>query len=131
LRAAKKPVPGYGHPQHTEGDPRAIRLLALARKRGVAADNVAILEAVEKLIPDIYGRKLPINVSGAIPAVILDSGFPLGALKGIPILARTASLIAHLHEEASRSIGFILAGNAAAAITYDGLPLGQPATPAA
>jgi citrate synthase len=120
MRAAKKPVPGYGHSQHRDGDPRALRLLELANRRKVAGIHVAVLEEVEKLIPDIYGRQLPINVSGAIPAVMLDAGFPAGALKGIPILARTASLIAHLHEEASRSIGFILAGNAAEAIAYDG-----------
>lgn len=125
MRAAKKPIPGYGHSQHTQGDPRAIRLLALARARNVAGSNIAILEEVEKLIPGIYGRTLPINVSGAIPAVILDAGFPVGALKGIPILARTASLIAHLHEEASRPIGFILAGHAAEAITYDGPALSK------
>ncbi|GAA4342048.1 citryl-CoA lyase [Pigmentiphaga soli] len=126
MRAARLPVPGYGHSQHREGDPRAIRLLALARERGVAGAHVALLERIEPLIPGIYGRELPINVSGAIPAVMLDAGFPLAALKGIPILARTASLIAHLCEEAERPIGFILAGHAAEAIGYDGPPLGGP-----
>jgi citrate synthase len=45
------------------------------------------------------------------------------ALKGIPILARTASLIAHLCEEVERPIGFIMAGAGAEAIAYDGSPL--------
>lgn len=120
LRAGKQPVPGYGHPQHSSADPRASRLLDLARSRKVAGDHIAMLEQVEKLIPEIYQRELPINVSGAIPAVMLDVGFPLGALKGIPILARTGGLIAHLFEEMNRSIGFVLAGHAAEAITYDG-----------
>jgi citrate synthase len=85
-----------------------------------------MLVAVAKLIPEIYGRALPINVSGAIPAVMLDVGFPLAALKGIPILARTAGLIGHLHEELQRPIGFILSRHAAEAITYDG-PVAQAA----
>jgi citrate synthase len=51
---------------------------------------------------------------------MLDVGFPLAALKGISLLARTASLIAHLNEESERPIGFILYGEAAAAIDYDG-----------
>jgi citrate synthase len=123
LRARKAPVPGYGHPQHKEGDPRALKLIALAREEGVAGHFVDLVEKVGSLLPETYGRSLPLNVSGAIPAVMLDAGFPVGALKGIPILARTASLIAHLHEEASRSIGFILAGNAAEGIAYDGKPL--------
>lgn len=124
MRAGRKPVPGYGHPQHSEGDPRALKLLSIARERGVAGPHVAMLEEVAGLIPEAYGRSLPINVSGAIPAVMLDAGFPLGALKGIPILARTASLIAHLHEEMQRPIGFALSGAAAEAVTYDGRPLG-------
>ena len=123
LRAGRKPVPGYGHSQHKEGDPRALRLLELARSEGIAGRHCALLEEVGSILPEIYSRPLPINVSGAIPAVMLDAGFPIGGLKGIPILARTASLIAHLCEEAERPIGFIMAGAGAEAITYDGSPL--------
>lgn len=125
LRAARKTVPGFGHPQHSEGDPRALKLLALARKQGVAGRFVDMIEEMAVLVPEIYGRKLPINVSGAIPAVMLDAGFPVGALKGIPILARTASLIAHLHEEASNPIGFVLSGHAVGGVTYDGPEIGH------
>lgn len=127
LREARKPVPGFGHPQHRDGDPRAIRLLSLAHERKVAGTYVSLIEEMATLVPEIWGRKLPLNVSGAIPAVMLDASFPLAALKGIPILARTASLIAHLNEEMSRSIGFILAGSAAEAIAYDGPHLGEAA----
>lgn len=120
LRAAKRPVPGYGHPHHSSGDPRSERLLGLATSRKIVGDHITMLVAVEKMIPEIYGRALPINVSGAIPAVMLDVGFPLAALKGIPILARTAGLIGHLHEELQRPIGFILSHHAGEAIAYDG-----------
>ncbi len=70
-----------------------------------------------------------INVSGAIPAVLLDAGYPLQALKGVPILARTASLIAHLLEEQQHPIGFVLSHAEAQAIDYDGsVPAGfEPA----
>ena len=70
--------------------------------------------------PSVTGKQLVMNVSAAIPAVLLDAGFPLAALKGVPILARTASLIAHLLEEQSRPIGFVLSHAGAAAIDYDG-----------
>ena len=56
----------------------------------------------------------------AIAAVLLDAGYPLLAIKGVPMLARTASLIAHLLEEQQRPIGFVLAHAGAAAIGYDG-----------
>jgi len=120
LRAGKKAIPGFGHPQHSDGDPRANLLLALAREKGVAGPHIAALDAVSAALPAVIGRTLPVNVNGAIPAVMLDAGFPLAALKGISLLARTAGLVAHLQEESDRPIGFILSGKAAEAIRYDG-----------
>lgn len=116
----KRPVPGYGHPLHKGEDPRAVRLLSIARELGVAGIHCEIAKAVEKLIPEIIGKPLVMNVSSAIPCVLLDAGYPLLALKGVPLLARTAGLIGHLLEEQSRPIGFIMSHAAAAAIDYDG-----------
>jgi citrate synthase len=119
-RAARRPIPGYGHPLHKGHDPRALRLLALAQETGVAGRYVEVALATERLLPELTGKPLAMNVSGAIPAVLLDAGFPLLALKGIPVLARTASLVAHLLEEQSRPIGFTLSHAAASAVGYDG-----------
>ncbi|MCS6763430.1 MAG: citryl-CoA lyase [Candidatus Protistobacter heckmanni] len=120
MRAAKQALPGYGHPKHSSGDPRAHRLLSLADERKASSDAIRMLRVVEQRIPAIYGRPLPINVSGAIPAVMLDVGFPVNALKGLPILARTAGLIGHLREEAESQIGFIMSHHTAEAIAYEG-----------
>jgi citrate synthase len=119
LRAEKKAIPGFGHPQHSAGDPRALKLVALAQEHGVAGRHIAMLHAIRDALPEAIGRALPINVNGAIPAVMLDVGFPLAALKGISLLARTASLIGHLQEEQERPIGFIMAGAAADRIEFD------------
>ncbi len=121
LVAAKQKVPGLGHPQHATGDPRANVLLSLADARGVSGDHIGMLRLLEKHALAITGRKLPINVSGAIPAVMLDVGWPVEAMKGLPLLARTAGLVAHLYEEAQRSIGFIMSNHADQAIAYDGV----------
>jgi citrate synthase len=118
LRAEKKAIPGFGHPQHSGGDPRAHRLLALAEEHGMEGAHIAMLRTIEAVLPEAIGRSLPINVNGAIPAVMLDAGFPLAALKGISLLARTASLIAHLQEETERPIGFIMSGAAAERIGF-------------
>ena len=59
------------------------------------------------------------NVSFAIPAVLLDLDFPASVLKAIPILARTASLLAHLAEESHTPIGFTLAHHAEMGIAFD------------
>lgn len=120
LKASRKKVPGLGHPQHSAGDPRANTLLALADELGVSGEHVACLRLLGDLAPQIMNRHLPINVSGAIPALMLDAGWPLQAMKGIPLLARAAGLVAHLFEESQRSIGFIMSHKADLAIAYDG-----------
>ncbi|MGB3408440.1 MAG: citryl-CoA lyase [Jannaschia sp.] len=126
-KAQKRKVAGLGHPQHSDGDPRAHRLLAVARDLGVFGRYCETLELLGKHATAIIGRPLPINVSGAIPATILDAGWPLAAIKAVPILARTAGLSAHLFEEASRSIGFVMSHKADLAITYDGKGSAQEA----
>lgn len=119
-RAARRSIPGYGHPLHKGFDPRARRLFDVAAEVGSVGPHIGIARQVERLLPDLVGKPLALNVSGAIPAVLLDAGYPLGALKGVPILARTAGLIAHLLEEQTRPIGFVMSHAAAAAIEYDG-----------
>jgi citrate synthase len=124
-RQEKRAIPGYGHPLHKGFDPRARRLIEVATQVGLIGRHVDIAITVEKLLPELVGRPLMMNVSGAIPAVLLDAGFPLLALKGVPLLARTAGLVAHLLEEQQRGIGFVMSHAAAQAIDYDGdLPPG-------
>ena len=86
---------------------------------GAAVVN-ACAQIVERLLPETTGKTLVMNVSGAIPAVLLDVGYPVRALKGVPIVARTAGLVAHLLEEQLRPIGFVLSHAGAGAIDYDG-----------
>lgn len=120
-RSTRRPIPGYGHPLHKSFDPRTKRLFAVAAEAGMSGTHVQIALEVQTLLPELVGKPLALNVSGAIPAVLLDAGYPLAALKGVPILARTAGLIAHLLEEQQRPIGFVMSHAAAAAIEYDGV----------
>jgi len=120
MRKTKTPIPGFGHPQHSGGDPRANVLLELADERGLNGPYIRMLRTIESVLPEALGRPLPININGAIPAILLEIGFPVTAMKSISILARTAGLLAHLQEETERPIGFILSNAAAEAITYDG-----------
>jgi citrate synthase len=119
-RAAKLAFPGYGHPLHKGGDPRVDRLLAVASEIAGGGPHVEAARAAETAIREATGKSLILNISGAIPAVLLDAGFPLAGMKGVPILARTASLVAHLVEEQARGIGFVLSEHAAKGIAYDG-----------
>lgn len=119
IRSEGGKVPGFGHPLHKPVDPRAQRILDLAGERGAAGPHVALARATEAAVPEIWGKPLPMNVSMPIAAVLLDLGFPPAMIKAIPILARTASLLAHLGEEQERPIGFLMAHHGEAAIAYD------------
>jgi citrate synthase len=119
-QAEGQPIPGYGHPLHKERDPRVAALFRVAQQAQVDQRFVAIAEAVEGVIPQALGKDLKLNVSAAIPAVLMGAGFPLAALRGVPILARTASLIAHLNEELSQASGFALSYQAARELVYEG-----------
>lgn len=122
-KARRRKVAGLGHPQHSGGDPRADRLLAIADELGVSGRYIETLRILGRHASGIIGRPLPINVSGAIPACILDAGWPLEAIKAVPLLARAAGLSAHLFEETQRSIGFVMSHQADLGIEYDGKSL--------
>ncbi len=112
-RDTGRKVPGFGHPVHKPVDPRAERILVLADERGVSGPNVELARALRAELG------LVMNVSMPIAAVLLDLGFPPAAAKAVPILARAASLLAHLAEEREQPIGFDLAAAAEEAVEYE------------
>ena len=118
IRAAGERLPGFGHPVHKPLDPRAERILELADEHGVSGANVALARAFRGAAAEAWGRPLTMNVSMPIAAVMLDLGFPASIVKAVPLLARTASLLAHLAEEQRRPVGFIMSAAAEEAIEY-------------
>jgi citrate synthase len=118
-------VPGFGHPVHRPLDPRAERILELADERGVSGPYVAFARALRESVAGVWGQPLTMNVSLPIAAVMLDLGFPASAVKAVPILARTAGLLAHLTEEQREPIGFAMAAAAEEAVAYEP-PDGSP-----
>jgi citrate synthase len=118
LRAAGDKVPGFGHPVHRPLDPRAERILELADARGVSGPHVLLARRLRDAVAEAWGKPLTMNVSLPIAAVMLDLGFPPATVKAVPILARTAGLLAHLAEEQELPIGFLMAARAEDAIDY-------------
>ncbi len=119
IRAAGGKAPGFGHPIHRPLDPRAERILELADERGVSGPHILLARELRDAVAAAWGRPLTMNVSMTIAAVLLDLGFPSAAAKAIPLLARTAGLLAHLAEEQENPIGFLMAGKAEEAIAYE------------
>jgi citrate synthase len=119
IRAGGGKIPGFGHPVHKPLDPRAERILALADERGISGPYIGLARAIREAVAEAWGRPLTMNVAMPIAAVMLDLGFPAATVKAVPILARTASLLAHLAEEQQVPIGFLMAGAAEDAISYE------------
>ena len=117
--AAQGKVPGFGHPLHRPVDPRAERILELADERGVSGPHVLLARFLRDAVAEIWGNPLPMNVSMPIAAVLLDLDFPPAVVSAVPILARTAGLLAHLAEEREQPIGFLMAARAEEAISYE------------
>jgi citrate synthase len=117
-REAGDKLPGFGHPVHKPTDPRAERILELADERGVTGDHVALARAFREAVHETWGKPLTMNISMPMAAVLLDLGFLSSIVKAVPILARTASLLAHLAEEQNEPIGFHMARAAEDSIHY-------------
>jgi citrate synthase len=119
IHAAGGKVPGFGHPVHRPVDPRAERILELADARRVSGPHVDLARRLRDAVAEVWGRPLTMNVSMPIAAVMLDVGYPVDAVKAVPILARTAGLLAHLAEERRQPLGLVMARAAEEAIEYD------------
>jgi citrate synthase len=119
IHAAGGKVPGFGHPVHKPVDPRAERILQLADQRHVSGPHVQRARQFRDAVAEVWGKPLTMNVSMPIAAVMLDLGFPSAAVDAVPILARTAGLLAHLAEEREHPIGLMLARKAEEAVEYE------------
>jgi citrate synthase len=97
FKAIKKRIAGIGHRIHTN-DPRTVKLFSLAEELGVAGDGVAMLKALKQAIADT-GKDLPINVDGAIAALLIDLDIPHELANAFFIMARVPGLVAHVVEE--------------------------------
>ncbi len=100
MKDAGERMPGFGHRYHTK-DPRTARLFALAQEAGVDGAHMKAARAVEKCFADAK-KPLPINVDGAIGAILADVGINPSVFNGIFMIARTPGLVAHVVEEQTR-----------------------------
>ena len=119
-RAARAPLPGFGHHQHVPDDPRTPSLFAVARAHGVAGRHVAALETLSAALDAALGRHVTINATGAIAAALLDCDIPAEIMRGFALIARCAGLVGHVHEEQQRPALTAIWEAAERAVPYDG-----------
>ena len=99
VRAAKQPIPGFGHPHHKPDDPRSPRLIAVAEEAGVPGRHIRALRLLAKEVDAAWGRHLTINATGAIAALLGEIGVPRAVMRGIAVVSRSAGLVGHILEE--------------------------------
>jgi citrate synthase len=116
-RSNKKRLPGLGHRVHTAIDPRTAILFNMAREAGLAGDGVAFMEALEQHTKEVI-KPLPINIDGALAAVLFDMGFPPEFGKLVFIIGRVAGLTAEVAEEYAREKAMRIR----IPVEYDGIP---------
>ena len=98
-RAAGKFVPGLGHPNHKDGDPRTPVLIGIAEQEGLRGPHLRLFEAIGRMSEKALGRKLPLNGAGVCGAALADLGLPTDLLRGFSLLARAAGLLGQIAEE--------------------------------
>ncbi len=98
-RAARRLIPGLGHPVHKVTDPRTPVLYRIAAEENLVGPHLLLFEAIGRVHPEVLGRRLPLNGAGTCGAALADLGLPPSLLRGFALLARTAGLLGQLAEE--------------------------------
>ncbi|MBD3334058.1 MAG: citryl-CoA lyase [Candidatus Eisenbacteria bacterium] len=101
MKARKQRAPGFGHRIHT-ADPRAARLLELAGEAGVEGRYISVAQAFEKELESRLGKRLPLNVDGAIAVVLCELSVDPDLGSAFFVIARVPGLVAHVLEETGR-----------------------------
>lgn len=119
LRGAGKRVPGMGHPIH-KPDPRRTLLFDLAKELNLFGPHSQLALEFEAATETVIGRRIDLNVDGAIAALMCDMKIDPALGKSFFILGRTAGFVAHAHEQMTQERPFKAAP--ADQIVYTGPP---------
>jgi citrate synthase len=98
--AAKKRLPGFGHPTHKTSDFRADILFDLAAELGLDGESTRQFQAIHRAFVARTGKtNVPINIDGALAAIGRDLGWSANQTVAFAILSVLPGLMAHVIEE--------------------------------
>ena len=100
-RAVKKRLSGFGHRVHTN-DPRTTKLFKISDELGISGDFVELAQTFVKVLKETTGKDLPLNVDGAIAALLCEMDFDPILANAFFMIARVPGLVAHIYEEKTR-----------------------------
>ena len=115
----RKRLSGFGHPAYFPDDPRTVRLFEVAAAAGVPGEYIRRVKLLEGEIEKQSGRRVPLNATGAIGALLCEIDFPVAAMRGVAVISRSAGLLAHAIEELETSTTLDIISLVTEAIPYD------------
>jgi len=115
-KASGSRLPGFGHRVHATIDPRVAVLFGLAEQSELAGDGVRFARALEAAIRERI-KPIPLNIDGALAAILVDLGFPAMVGRLLFIIGRVAGISAEVLEEHAREKPMRIR----IPVTYDGV----------
>ena len=110
-------IPGFGHRVHSEIDPRVAVLFDMAHAEGLGGDGIKFARALEEAIRAQI-KPIPLNIDGALAAILVDMGFPSAFGRLLFIIGRVAGISAEVLEEHTREKPMRIK----VPVVYDGAP---------
>ncbi len=98
-RKAERRLSGFGHRQHKHRDPRVDRLFELAQQAHLPGKHLQAARALEGALVRRTGKELPINIDGAMAAILGELDFPPSLSNALFMVARITGVLAHANEE--------------------------------
>jgi len=92
-------ISGYGHKVYKDSDPRVATIYEVANRLGKMGKYINLAREVEKELEKQFGKKLPLNIDGAIAACMCELGLDVRYGKAIFALARLPAMATHVLEE--------------------------------
>ncbi|MBI4059128.1 hypothetical protein HY404_02720 [Candidatus Microgenomates bacterium] len=87
-----KRMAGYGHRLYEDIDPRAQLILQKLQEVNLGEEYIKIAQEIEAELASQKGKKLPLNIDGAIAVVLCSFGWEPKLAKSVFIIARTPGL---------------------------------------
>jgi len=110
-------IPGFGHRVHSAIDPRVAVLFDLAAREGLSGDGITFARALEQAISK-HIKPIPLNIDGALAAILVDMGFPSAVGRLLFIVGRVAGISTEVLEEHTREKPMRIK----VPVVYDGTP---------
>lgn len=99
FKEAKQFIPGYGHPNHKNGDPRVTRLVEVVKENDLPGHYIDAMFMLGEEVNKLAGKNIVINASAAMGAAMAEAGIPIDIMRGLVVVSRGAGIVGHLLEE--------------------------------